>query len=111
METIWTILRDARFGLRLLARDKAFALVAILTLALGIGANTAAFSWMQNVIVRSVPGVADPSELVVITPQHASGSITDTMSYLDLKHLSARKEIFNGIAGSQFTPASLEIGE
>jgi predicted permease len=111
METIRTILRDVRFAVRLLANNPAFTTVAVLTLALGIGANTAAFSWIQNVILRSVPGVADPNRLVVITPQHVSGAVTDTMSYPDIKDLASRKEIFSGIVASQFTPASMESGD
>src|SRR4051812_23727682 len=111
METIHTIFRDVRFALRLLAKNPGFTIVAVLTLALGIGANTAAFSWIQNVILRSVPGVPDLDRLVVITPQHKSGTITDTMSYLDVQDLNARKDLFTGVAVSQFSPVSLENGE
>jgi predicted permease len=110
MEAIQTTLRDVRFALRLLVKNPAFTIVAILTLALGIGANTAAFNWIQNVILRSVPGVPELNSLVVIAPQHTSGTITDTMSYLDTKDLNARKDIFSGVAVSQFSPVSLENG-
>src|SRR5436189_5244543 len=111
MELIQTILRDVRFALRLLAKNPTFTAVAVLTLALGIGANTTAFSWIQNVVVRSVPGVADQNRLVVITPQHVSGAVTDTMSYPDVRDMDSRKEIFSGVAASQFTPANMENGE
>jgi predicted permease len=111
METIQTLFRDVRFALRLLAKNPAFTIIAVLTLALGIGANTAAFSWIQNVILRSVPGVPQLDRLVVITPQHASGTITDTMSYLDVQDLNARKDLFTGVAVSQFSPVSLDNGD
>src|ERR1051325_479737 len=111
METIQTILRDVRFAVRLLAKNPAFTIVAVWTVALGIGANTAAFSWIQNVILRSIPGVPELDRLVVIAPQHASGTVTDTMSYLDVQELNAHKETFTGIAVSQFSPVSLENGE
>src|SRR5213075_1395321 len=111
METIHTIFRDVRFAMRLLAKNPAFTIVAILTLALGIGANTAAFSWIQNVILRSVPGVPELDRLIVIAPQHTSGTITDTMSYLDAQDLNARKDIFSGVATAQFSPVSLENGD
>src|SRR5258708_53609 len=111
MEAIQTIVRDVRFAVRLLAKNPAFTTIAVLTLALGIGANTAAFSWIQNVILRSVPGVPALDRLGVITPRHASGTITDTMSYLDVQALNARKDIFAGVTASQFSPVSLENGE
>src|SRR3954469_16748758 len=107
METIQTILRDVRFAMRLLAKNPAFTIVAVLTLALGIGANTAAFSWIQNVILRSVPGVPELDRLVVIAPEHLSGAVTDTMSYPDIQDLNGHKEIFTGVTASQFTPVSL----
>jgi predicted permease len=111
MEIIRTTLADARFALRLLAKNPGFALVAILTLALGIGANAAAFSWIQNVILRTVPGVVEPSRLLVVAPRHASGSLTDTMSFPDIRDLNARKDIFDGVIASQFSLSSLKLGQ
>lgn len=60
-----TIFQDLRFGLRQLRRAPGFALVAILTLALGIGANTAIFSVMNAVLLRSLP-VRDADRLVLL---------------------------------------------
>ncbi len=59
------LVQDVRYGLRALTRDKLFALVAIASLALGIGANTAIFSFLDSVILRSLP-VRDPDALVVM---------------------------------------------
>ena len=57
--------QDVRYGCRAMAANKAFSALAILSLALGIGANTAIFSLMESILMRSLP-VADPESLVVL---------------------------------------------
>ena len=52
---IENVLQDARYGMRLLAKNPGFAVVAVLVLALGIGANTAIFSLLDQAILRSLP--------------------------------------------------------
>ncbi len=70
-ETVW---RDIRFGARTLRRRPGFALVAILTLALGIGANTAIFSLVDAILLRPLP-VRAPDQLTLFTGETGEGAI------------------------------------
>ncbi len=78
MTRFWSELgQDVRYGFRTMAANKAFSALAVLSLALGIGANTAIYSLMESILMRSLP-VADPDSLVVLNwhsrpPQNASG--------------------------------------
>ena len=68
--------QDIRYGFRTMIANKAFSALAVLSLALGIGANTAIYSFMESILLRSLP-VADPESLVVLNwhsrpPQNAS---------------------------------------
>src|ERR1700734_3535158 len=63
LESLW---RDVRYGLRGLGRNPMFSAMAVLTLALAIGANTTVFSLLDQALVRALP-VEDPGELVVLS--------------------------------------------
>ncbi|HEX8838141.1 MAG TPA: ABC transporter permease [Candidatus Acidoferrum sp.] len=70
------LVQDVRYGCRTLTANKAFSALAVLLLALGIGANTAIYSFMESILLRSLP-VADPESLVVLNwhsrpPQNAN---------------------------------------
>ncbi len=73
MQTFW---QEVHYGLRMLAKNPGFTAIVVLTLALGIGANTAIFSLMNQILLRQLP-VQNPKELVVL---HAPGPVTGHVS-------------------------------
>ena len=76
------LLRDLRYGVRALLRDPGFAAVAVLTIGIGIGANTTVFSWMRSMVLNPLPGAAQPERIVAIENMAADREPLTT-SYLD----------------------------
>jgi len=99
------ILQDLRYGLRMLRKNPGFTAVAVLTLALGIGANTAIFSVVNGVLLRPLP-LPDPDRLVVIHDTQAGAGRTPASypEYLDWKE---RGKAFEEVAAYFNTAFSL----
>ena len=125
MHTLW---QDVRYGLRLLARNPGFAIVTVLTLAFGIGANTAIFSLLNAVMLQSIP-VRNPEQLVVLRwsarahPQNAgSSSFGDcdwtkwtaavagscSFPYPVFEQIRAQRDVFSSV-GAFAGPARLDL--
>jgi putative ABC transport system permease protein len=110
MHTLW---QDIRFGLRVLAKNPGFTVIAVITLALGIGANTAIFSLMNQVLLRRLP-VSNPSELVVLhNPGPKTGRVnsdgddSDSFSYPMYKGLRDGAASVIGLVARSSSDASL----
>jgi putative ABC transport system permease protein len=113
-----TLMQDVRYGLRMLAKSPGFTFIAILTLALGIGANTAIFSLLNQVLLRRLP-VRSPGELVVLKspgPKHgrvwSDGDDSEIFSYPVYKGLAKNTAVFDGmLARFQFDASIANQGE
>ena len=82
-------LHDLRYGLRSLARSPSFAAVAILTLALGVGANTAIFSVLHAVVLRDLP-YHEPDRIAVLWTKNLQQNLPDGTSYLNFRDWTRR---------------------
>lgn len=102
-------MNDLRFALRQWLKAPGFTAVAILTLGLGIGACTLAFSWIRGVLVHTIPGARDAARLVVLANRPPSGVLGHTLSNLDIQDLGAETNVFAGVIGSQMEATSLRV--
>ncbi len=101
--------QDLRYTLRSLRRDKGFAFTAILTLALGIGVNTAIFS-VVNALLLSPLHVQDESRLREIAYQQKGNSWQPGLSFAELQDLrNQAKNVFSGVAADQFSLDGLSM--
>ena len=99
--------RDLRYAARTLRRAPGFTAVAVLTLALGIGANTAIFSLIDALLLRSLP-VRDPQQLVQLAMVLRGGEVWVSFSYPLVRALGDQRDIFSGVCG--FSSAVLNVG-
>lgn len=113
-----TLLQDIRYAIRVLLKAPGFTAVAVLTLALGIGANTAIFSVLDSVLLRSLP-VSHPDELALLTDPDShggwfgsQGGERSMLAYSEFQYLHDHNEVFSKLfaADSQLPDVDITIG-
>ena len=108
-----TLFQDLKFGARLLAKTPAFTVIAALSLALGIGANTTIFTLVNAVLLNPLP-VEDPSQLVSVwtTDERNQGTGLDFLqtSPMNFKDLRDKNEVFSGMTGHVGLPLNITGG-
>jgi putative ABC transport system permease protein len=98
MENLW---RDIQYGARMLRKSKGFTAIAVLTLALGIGANTAAFSVVNAVLLKPLP-YGNPDRLVFLT-EWSEQVPNMSFSMANFKDLRDQNRVFDSVFGSNST--------
>ena len=110
MDTLW---QDLRYGIRTLVKNPGFTVIAVMTLALGLGANTAIFSITDQILLRMLP-VEKPEEIVVLrSPGPKSGRVSSdgdmatSFSYPLYKEIRDKNNVFSGLLARY--PVSLSV--
>jgi predicted permease len=105
------VLQDLRIGARMLRRNPTFTAIAVLTLALGVGANAAIFSVVNAVLLRPLP-YPDPERLVLVWATNTrSGDTEDVASYPDVEEWRSQSTSFEGMAAFTSRAATLVGGD
>jgi macrolide transport system ATP-binding/permease protein len=108
---IETALQDLRFGLRMLRRSPGFSILAILCLTLGIGANTAVFSWLEGILFRPYPAVTHQEQLLAITGMARGESDPTPISWPDLLDLQRSCTLIDSFIVNKIMGTTLSVGD
>ena len=108
IEVLW---QDIRFGVRMLRRSPGFSSLAILCLTLGIGANAAVLSWIEGVLLRPFPLVANQDRLMAVTGTNRAVPGHDDVSFPDFQDFAKRCTLFDAFIVDRITGTTLAIGD
>ncbi|HMB80203.1 MAG TPA: ABC transporter permease [Vicinamibacterales bacterium] len=105
------LLQDLRFGLRMLRRSPGFSLLAVACLTLGIGANAAVFSWIEGILLRPYPLVADQDRLFAVTGTNRGTPGNSDVSWPDWLDLQRSSTLVEAFIAEKITGTTLSIGD
>jgi len=105
------LFQDLHFGVRMLARSPGFSFLAILCLTLAIGANAAVFSWIEGILLRPFPLVADQDRLMAVANTNRGSADTFDMSWPDFQDLARASTLIDAFIAEKITGTTLSIGD
>lgn len=105
------LIQDLRYGFRQLFRSPGFSSLAILCLALGIGANTAVFSWIEGILFRPYPAVAHQERLLALAGTARGESGPTPLSWPDFLDLQRSCTLCDAFFVSKITGSTLNVGD
>ncbi|HTZ49187.1 MAG TPA: ABC transporter permease, partial [Verrucomicrobiae bacterium] len=110
-----SLAQDLRYSWRMFRKSPGFTAIAVLTLALGIGANTAIFSVLESVLLRALP-VYKPNELVVLTNPDAHGTnfgsqggTRNQLAYSEFQYLQDHNDVFSGMFAADSSSPEADV--
>ncbi|HYL99234.1 MAG TPA: ABC transporter permease, partial [Blastocatellia bacterium] len=103
------VLKDIKYAARVLVKNPAFTMVAVITLALGIGVNATVFSVVNTYLFKPLP-VRDPGQLVSVAGKSRAFEFPVQLSYPDYKDIAERTQAFSGVLGYEDDPLNLSVG-
>jgi predicted permease len=103
MTSLW---QDVRYSLRMIVKAPGYAAIVILTLALGIGANSTIFSWINSTLLNPVPGLSSPNEVVTLSLSKP-GDNPFAFTYPDIEAMRDGQQSFTGITACNIAALSL----
>src|SRR6266702_1969599 len=109
VRVIETTLQDIRFGMRMLRKNLGFTAIAVLTLGLGIGANTAIFSMVNSFLLRPLP-VKNPEQIIVLAMQLKKGELQTGFSYPEFDDLQKQSSsVFSDVIAMNLNAGGLTL--
>src|SRR5215831_12336081 len=101
------MISDLRFALRMLRKNLGFTIVVVLTLGLGIGVNATVFSWLNAILLRPLPGLANPDKLAFLGASSRTERYIN-LSYPDYRDYRDRNQTLSGLTVFDMQAMSLD---
>ena len=111
LPVVETTFQDLRYGLRVLRRSPGFSILAIFCLTVGIGATTAVFGWIEGILLRPFPAVANQNRMAALAGTIRNSSGYDDTSWPDFQDFQRNCTLFEAFIADRIVGTTLSIGD